>query len=128
MHNHSTTSNNPPPLPLHQPAHGAPKPVQPRLSQELALANPALREACSQYLWDWTEFVRQLLEEAKTAMPPAVDFDAEEVAWFLNSLWQGSMLVAKTRQDPDIIRRNLAHARAHVDGLFGFSPTPTTPT
>ncbi len=91
------------------------------MSQELALANPELRDACSQYLGDWTDFARQLLEEAKTGLRPVADFDADDVAWFLNSLWQGSMLVAKTRQDPDIIRRNLARARAHVDGLFGFS-------
>ncbi len=36
MHNHSSTSNNPPPLPLYQPALGEPGPVPPRLSQELA--------------------------------------------------------------------------------------------
>jgi TetR/AcrR family transcriptional regulator, transcriptional repressor for nem operon len=88
------------------------------ISQELATANPVLRETCATYLGDWTEFARQLLEEAKTALPPRVDFDAEEVAWFLNSVWQGSMLIAKTRRDPQIILKNLARARAHVDGLF----------
>jgi TetR/AcrR family transcriptional repressor of nem operon len=89
------------------------------MSQELALANPALREVCSQYLGDWTEFARQLLDEAKAAQKPVVDFDSEEVAWFLNSLWQGSMLIAKTRQDSRIAIRNLERARAHVDSLFG---------
>jgi len=36
MHNHSNTSSTPPPLPLYQTAPGKPKPVPPRLSQELA--------------------------------------------------------------------------------------------
>lgn len=89
------------------------------MSQELANANPALREVCSEYLGDWTEFARQLLEEAKAAQPPLVDFDAEEVAWFLNSLWQGSMLVSKTRRNSNITIANLERARAHVDSLFG---------
>jgi len=97
------------------------------MSQELALANPEMRESCSRYLGDWTDFARQLLDEAKSDRPPAIDFDAEDVAWYLNSLWQGSMLVAKTRQDPEIIRRNLARARAHVDTLFGFSPPKPQP-
>lgn len=88
------------------------------MSQELANANPVLREACSTYLGDWTEFARQLLEEAKAAQPPKIDFDAEEVAWFLNCLWQGSMLISKTRREPEIIIRNLNRARAHVDALF----------
>lgn len=94
------------------------------MSQELANANPLLRGACATYLGNWTEFARQLLEEAKSASPPRVDFDAEEVAWFLNSLWQGSMLVAKTRRDPQIILKNLARARAHVDELFGGKAGP----
>lgn len=88
------------------------------MSQELAVANPALRETCSAFLADWTDFARQLLDEARVRLPPRTDFDSEDVAWFLNSLWQGSMLVAKTRQDPAIVSRNLDRARAHVDFLF----------
>lgn len=94
------------------------------ISQELANANPDLREDCATFLGDWTDFARELLEEAKRAHPPRVDFDAREVAWFLNSLWQGSMLVAKTRRDPQMILKNLARARAHVDGLFGGGTGP----
>lgn len=93
------------------------------MSQELANANPVLRVICARYLGDWNEFVRQLLEEAKAALPPRVDFNAEEVAWFLNSLWQGSMLVAKTRRDPQIVVRNLKRARAHIDTLFYREPS-----
>lgn len=88
------------------------------MSQELALAHPGLRAVCSEFLGDWTDFARRLLEEARAARPPRVEFDAEEVAWFLNCLWQGSMLVAKTRQDPQIAIRNLERARAYVVGLF----------
>ncbi len=90
------------------------------ISQEMSLANPALRESCGTYLADWTTFARQLLDEAKAAQPPMADFDSEETAWFLNSLWQGSMLVAKARNNPEIITHNLARARAYIDGLFGL--------
>lgn len=110
------------------------------MSQELALANPSLREVCAEYLGDWTAFARELLEEAKAAHRPQADFDSEEVAWFLNCLWQGSMLISKTRQDPRIAIRNLERSRSYIDGLFGaeattdqsarpanieFPPTPT---
>lgn len=93
------------------------------MSQELAQANPLLRDVCSGYLGDWTDFAKELLEEAKAAQKPRVDFDTGEIAWFLNALWQGSMLVAKTRQDPRIVIRNLAHARAFIDSLFSGSAT-----
>lgn len=92
------------------------------LSQEMSLSNPALRESCGTFLGDWTQYAKLLLDEAKAAHPPRTDFDSEEVAWYLNSLWQGSMLIAKARNEPRIILRNLERARAYVDGLFGFSP------
>lgn len=91
------------------------------ISQEMAGANPALREAAAAHLAEWTQFTRTLLAEAKAAQPPKTDFDEEEMAWFLNSLWQGSMLVAKTRLDPRVIIRNLERARDYIDGLFGHS-------
>ncbi len=37
---------------------------------------------------------------------------------FLNALWQGSMLVAKACDEPDIIINNLRIARAYVESLF----------
>lgn len=89
------------------------------MAQELAEASPVLREDCAGYLEDWTEFAREMLEEAKVAWRPREDFDAKAVAWFLNALWQGSMLVAKTRREPEIALENLRQARAYVDGLFG---------
>ncbi|HEY5791721.1 MAG TPA: TetR/AcrR family transcriptional regulator [Chthoniobacterales bacterium] len=94
------------------------------ISQEMSLANPVLQQACATYLGDWTAFTRQLLDEAKAAQPPKTDFDSEELAWFLNGLWQGSMLVAKARQDPRIIVLNLERARAYVDDLFGIPAAP----
>jgi TetR/AcrR family transcriptional repressor of nem operon len=94
------------------------------VAQEKATANPALREACSHHLDSWTTFVSELLDEAKAAQRPASDFDSGEVASLLNSVWQGSMLIAKAHQDPAMIVRNLEHARAYVDGLFGARTEP----
>ncbi len=88
------------------------------ISQEMSLTNPNLREECAKHLEVWTDFAARLLDEAKQACPPRADFDSRELAWFLNSLWQGSMLVSKARQEPDIIVKNLQRARAYVDNLF----------
>ena len=92
------------------------------LSQEMSLVHPAFRETCQRHLDDWTAHAVRLLSAVKAKYPPAADFDVERVAWFLNSLWQGSMLIAKTRQNPAMIRENLRLAREWVDGLFGIRP------
>jgi TetR/AcrR family transcriptional repressor of nem operon len=97
------------------------------LSQELAMANGALRECCREHLTEWTALVRDLLVAAKKVQKPKVDFDPEQVAWFLNSLWQGSMLVGKTGAGAEMIVRNLHHGRAYVDALFSGRVEPMRP-
>lgn len=88
------------------------------LSQELAQSHPDLREECARQLERWTENTALMLAAAKKKHAPRAAFDPVAVAWFLNSLWQGSMLIAKTCQTPEMIRANLKFARAYVDGLF----------
>lgn len=91
------------------------------LAQELSTSNPEMRDACGQELALWTANVERLLTEAKKLHPVKIDFNPREVAWFLNSLWQGSMLVAKTVQAQPIIVANLQMARSYVESLFELS-------
>jgi len=91
------------------------------MSQEMSLKNPMMREACEKQLVIWTEMVAGMLAAAKKLHAPVVDFDPEAVAWFLNSLWQGSMLIGKTRQKPEMTIANIRQARFYVDGLFGMT-------
>lgn len=96
------------------------------MSQELALSHPQLRDCCARHLQDWTQNTTKLLAAAKAKYPPLIDFDETQVAWFLNSLWQGSMLIAKTCQDPALIRTNLRIARECLDRLFGRPPAASS--
>ena len=89
------------------------------MSQELAQTHPEMRAACNLQLQIWSANVAKMLAAAKKTHRPRASFDPESVAWFLNSLWQGSMLVAKTRQNQKMIASNLRHARSYVDGLLG---------
>jgi TetR/AcrR family transcriptional regulator, transcriptional repressor for nem operon len=98
------------------------------LSQEMAATNPSFREACGEQLELWTERVAKMLTDAKRVHPPRVDFDPESLAWMLNSLWQGSMLIAKTVKNPETLVSGIQHGRAYVDSLFGrtfAAPMPT---
>jgi TetR/AcrR family transcriptional repressor of nem operon len=89
------------------------------ISQEMAQTNEGLRDACSLQLSIWTEMTAQLIKRAKAHSAPNKAFEPDELAWFLNGIWQGSMLIAKTRQNPQIIAQNLEHARRYVSCLFG---------
>lgn len=98
------------------------------MSQELALTNPAMRDACAVQLTTWTSAVAAMLAQAKQRHTPTRDFDPEAVAWLLNSIWQGSMLIAKTRQSPQTAVANLALVRDYVDALFHRGPAPAPVT
>lgn len=88
------------------------------MSQELSATNPVMQEVCAKELHVWTDNVARMLSAAKKKHKPKADFDCKAVAWFLNSLWQGSMLVGKACQSQAMIRANLKLARGYVDGLF----------
>ncbi len=96
------------------------------LSQEMSGTHPAFQASCAGHLSDWTANTARMLAAAKAKYPPVQDFDPEQAAWFLNSLWQGSMLVAKTCQTPEMIRQNLRFARQWLDALFARPPAPSS--
>lgn len=98
------------------------------MAQEMAATHPEIRDECARYLGIWTEMMRERLEAAKQLHRPARDFDAEKVAWYLNSLWQGSMLVAKTVKGPELIADNIRLARVYVDSLFELAPSNSETT
>lgn len=94
------------------------------MSQELAQTHPAMREECARQLDLWTANCAKMLAAAKEKHVPAADFHPEDVAWYLNSLWQGSMLVGKVENRPDLIRSNLRLALAWVESLLTKQPDP----
>lgn len=88
------------------------------ISQETALSNDDLRATAARELDRWTENTARLISGAKDRHCPEADFEPEDLAAHLNALWQGSMLIAKARQDPALIRRNLSQAREWLAGFF----------
>ena len=93
------------------------------MSQELAQSHPELAALCAKHLDDWTSHVARMLDAAKKRHKPAKPFDSQRVGWFLNSIWQGSMLIGKVRQKPQTIVDNLEQARAYVAALFVTTST-----
>ena len=88
------------------------------LSQELAGSHEQLRQSCEARLSGWTHFVTGLLAEAKAKHTPSIDFDPVQVAWMLNSLWQGTLVIVKTVKNSEIASHNLNHFLVYLDCLF----------
>jgi TetR/AcrR family transcriptional regulator, transcriptional repressor for nem operon len=90
------------------------------VAQEMSLANAELRKVFVSHFQAWVDETTKILADAKAAYPPRTDFDPAELAWWLQSFVQGTLLIAKSRQDPGFIRANIRHCRAYVDSLFGL--------
>jgi TetR/AcrR family transcriptional regulator, transcriptional repressor for nem operon len=89
------------------------------IAQEMAVPNALFRAECRDHFGAWVDGTARLLADAKTAHPPVRDFDPDALAWWLQSMVQGTMLIAKTRTDEAFILNNIAHCRAYIESLFG---------
>ena len=94
------------------------------VSQEAAQSREPLRAAAAAELDRWTENVSRMISAAKQRHCPTSGFDPVDLAWHLNAVWQGSMLIAKTRREPALIRRNLSAARLWLAGHFPEAVRP----
>lgn len=89
------------------------------VAQELASSNESLRPLFLGHFQDWVDRTTRMLAEAKAAVPPEIDFDPEELAWWLHAMVQGTLLLAKSNRNEEFIRRNVAHCRNYVMSHFG---------
>ena len=89
------------------------------VAQEIAASNRSLGDCCGGHFETWASGVRKMLSDAKDAHPPKIDFDPGSVADLMLGIVQGTLLVAKTRQDRAMILNNVRHCRAYVHSLFG---------
>jgi len=88
------------------------------VAQELALSNEGMRGHAETQFNLWLAGVTEMLEAVKRAGPTAQEFESASVARFMIGVVQGSMLVAKTLQDRQLIVENLRHLRAYLSRLL----------
>jgi TetR/AcrR family transcriptional regulator, transcriptional repressor for nem operon len=90
-------------------------------AQELAHTHPRIRSQCDDKFTRFAQSIQTMLREAKSKYCPKAGFDPEGVSLMFVSLLQGSLLLAKARQDKALLAENLEHFRDYVDTLFGKS-------
>ncbi len=88
------------------------------VGQELARANPQLREAAAATLSDWTSAVEGDLRAAKRAYAPRARWSPAEVAEHLVACFQGGLLLVRVLDDDQALSRSLEQYRRYVAGLL----------
>lgn len=91
------------------------------LVQEVYDTNPAIRRACEVSLSSHIAMLLDDIEAARAAHAPHATWSAESLALHMQSVIQGSFVMAKARYGSDVASESLDHLKRYVAGLFGRS-------
>jgi len=94
-------------------------------AQELAFTNPEIRGVCQNFFSRMVRDFSADLAEAKAAHAPDAKFDPRSVAQVYLAMVQGSLMLAKSAGNNDIVRDNIEQFRDYLTCLFGLAETRT---
>ncbi len=95
-------------------------------AQELAFTNPEIRDICQNFFSRMARDFSHDLAEARAAHAPDAKFDPKILAQFYISIVQGSLLLAKTAGNTDVLDENIEQFRVHLKLLFGLDTGKTS--
>ena len=91
--------------------------------QETYLTHPAIRAACDRYMSEHTQSLIEDIAEAKALHAPDAKWSAESVAFYTQTVLQGSFIFSKAKQNNKVAVDSLALLRGHLAILFN-QPQP----
>ena len=87
-------------------------------AQEISTTHPNLRDCCRESFKENAEFFKKILDMAKFQHMPNKELDTLSLSEYFISVVQGSIIMAKTKQDISILKRNIIHFRSYIEILF----------
>ena len=88
-------------------------------AQELCDSHPAIQQQCAKGFNAWAAQFGEELARAKAAYAPRAAFEPKELAEHLIAILEGSLILGKTRNNMDVLKRNLRHYKRYLQSLFG---------
>ncbi|MEW6324430.1 MAG: TetR/AcrR family transcriptional regulator [Nitrospirota bacterium] len=88
------------------------------LAQELSATHPEIRALCAELFARSSEGFTRDLEAAKARHAPGAKFDPAGVAEHFVAVIQGALILAKAKQDREVIARHLRHYKQYLKTLF----------
>jgi TetR/AcrR family transcriptional repressor of nem operon len=83
-------------------------------SQELAETQPEIRALCELSFRGWAQDLKGLLDEANRHYTPRPSIDTEALAEQFIAIVEGSLILRKAYQEPQVVDRLLSQFRGHV--------------
>lgn len=89
------------------------------LAQEMAATDAEMRALCQQGFAGWTQAIARDLEAAKARYAPHAALEPASLAGHFMAVLQGSLILAKTKQDMGVVEENLRHFKRYLGSIFG---------
>lgn len=90
-------------------------------SYEAGLFDPETHEVIERSIEYWRELVGGKLQEAFARHPPAAAVDPFVLAELAYGSLQGAFILARVRNDPDLMVRHIRHFRTYIELLGGVA-------
>lgn len=87
--------------------------------QELAGTRPAIRAVCASCFEESARSFKEDLDGAKARYTPRAKWSTQSLADYLTAVVQGSIIVAKAKQDRKVMEENLLHFKEYLKCVFG---------
>jgi TetR/AcrR family transcriptional regulator, transcriptional repressor for nem operon len=87
------------------------------MTQELAETSEVFRVLCEEKLLNNTKLLKSILDEL-ILNNQILTMDSQLLADYFFSTYQGSLILAKARNDREVIRRNVAYFRQYISFLL----------
>lgn len=88
------------------------------LMQELSLNNPQLRQQGHDLLNDWSNAIGIALNRACVKYKPNSEVNTQSLAEMFIAIYEGALILAKTKQDDDIILETFAHYKRYLESII----------
>ncbi len=88
------------------------------MAQELSDSRPEIRSLCEKGFKEWAGMFAKDLQAAKAKYAPKSGLRPESLAEHFIAVIEGSLILAKTKQDKKVMERNLMHFRDYIRSLF----------
>lgn len=86
--------------------------------QELYETNPSIRAACERHMGDHVAELAKDVAEAKRRYAPDAPWTVDSLAFHMQAVLQGSLILAKAKQGPQVAVESLGHLRRYLELLF----------
>lgn len=87
-------------------------------AQELSETHPEIRSCCAQQFQAWAEGLKRELDKARVKHAPTSPINTQSLAEHFIAVIEGSLILAKAKQDTRVIGESLRHLKRYVHSLF----------